>query len=548
MNELFNWAKQNQAIATALVGVLSAILGGLFTTVIWPGLKALAIRCSDLIRSKISRKFLQSRYLEWMISAHQHLPLLPTTLVNITTQGAHQELDRLYISLRLAEDKTKNPNDLSIEAALKKHNRLVILGEPGAGKTTTLRFLALSFARARRNKPIAKLGPEREAERHRIRATRKRLLQEFSPIPLLIPIFVYLNRLGEAALVEQSPDLLAILRKEWKALPALRDVRDDFLAEKIDRGECLFLFDAFDELGTQEKRDRVARLVGDFANAAGNNKFIVTSRIVGYSGQLVPYGFHALTIQRMSRPLVEDLVTKWYIALNNASLGEDLLRTLRANEHIYELAENPMLLSLIALVQYVRQWIPDRRHLLYEECIRILVERRFAGVPIREGYDSVLPGHEALRILQKLAMELHSRHLREMPRTTLEEDVLKKILASMKQTKAVEVAPADILRNIEERSQLLVERGFDQLGRPLIAFSHTTFQEYLTSVALKESTATRGLDGVNARLIADCVSDRDWWEEVALLYAAQLDPDDQEPFLQQLYPEHESIGRNRPRA
>ena len=91
-----------------------------------------------------------------MISAHQHLPLLPTTLVNITTQGAHQELDRLYISLRLAEDKTKNPNDLSIEAALKM---------TGDNRATAAEMLGLSrqslYAKLRRH-GLGDLGSDEE--------------------------------------------------------------------------------------------------------------------------------------------------------------------------------------------------------------------------------------------------------------------------------------------------------------------------------------------------------------------------------------------------
>src|SRR2546428_9013591 len=59
--------------------------------------------------------------------------------------------------------------------------------------------------------------------------------------------------------------------------------------------KSLFFFDAFDELGTQEARDLIAQHIGSLAaSAPKGNRFIVTSRIVGYNGQLSQYGFRVL--------------------------------------------------------------------------------------------------------------------------------------------------------------------------------------------------------------------------------------------------------------
>lgn len=361
--------------------------------------------------------------------------------------------------------------------------------------------------------------------------------EEFGIDHYPLPVFVYLNRLREIINWPKSYSLLDALRDELKAVDMLRDFPEGFFSQKLERGECIFLFDAFDELGTQEAREAVARCVGELANTApSGNRFIVTSRIVGYNGQLAQYGFQVLTVQRLTWELIRQLVTRWYESLDEPTLADDLLHTLKTNPRIYELAVNPMLLSLIALVQYVKRLIPDRRHVLYDECVKILVERRYAPPRVQESYNKVLPGEEAVRILQKLALEMHQEHLREVPRYKLEDTFIPRILETMGKSRAAAIRPETILQNIEERSQLLVERGLNELGQAVMAFSHLTFQEFLTSVALKEATSIRGEPMITNDLIKRYEVDAEWWEEVALLYAAQLDSEQQDGFFRRLYP------------
>jgi predicted NACHT family NTPase len=198
-----------------------------------------------------------------------------------------------------------------------------------------------------------------------------------------------------------------------------------------------------------------------------------------------------------------------------------------------------MLLSLIALVQYVRRLIPDRRHVLYDECVKILVERRYAPPVVQAEYNKILPGDEAVRLLREIAQTMHKEHLREVSRQELEESIISEALEKMTTSRAAATAPKELLENIEQRSQLLVERGINQNGQPVMAFSHLTFQEYLTSVALKEATGQRGEVLISNDLIKNYEQDNEWWEEVALLYAAQLDNEQQQNFFHRLYPKRE---------
>ena len=133
-----------------------------------------------------------------------------------------------------------------------------------------------------------------------------------------------------------------------------------------------------------------------------------------------------------------------------------------------------------------------------------------------------------------MAITMHRLKLREISRSRLENEVIPEAQQFLTTTAAAGRPARDILANIEERSQLLVERGFGPDDQPVMAFSHLTFQEFLAATALRESTATRGEPLVSRELLGEYDRDTQWWEEVALLYAAQLAPAQQRPFLLQL--------------
>lgn len=143
MNPLMEWISKNPGIAVAVISGIFTILGGLLTTLIWPLLKTSFRTAWDNFLTYLSGKKFEHRYLDWVIKEHQFLPILPTTLVPVTAGRHQQELERLYVSLTLAKD-SQRAEEASFGDALHNYPRLVILGNPGAGKTTMLRFLALT--------------------------------------------------------------------------------------------------------------------------------------------------------------------------------------------------------------------------------------------------------------------------------------------------------------------------------------------------------------------------------------------------------------------
>jgi hypothetical protein len=159
--------------------------------------------------------------------------------------------------VRLAEREAAERR-VALEDALKEP-RLVVLGEPGSGKTIILKHVALKLAQGRG----AELGLGTDG---------------VAPLPILFPVSAYAAALrkGDRALSDHLAEHFAA--HEQPGLGSL-------FADAFERGCVIVLLDGLDEVLDASERVQVVRrvqeLVQRFATPAGN-RFVVTSRIAGY--------------------------------------------------------------------------------------------------------------------------------------------------------------------------------------------------------------------------------------------------------------------------
>jgi predicted NACHT family NTPase len=166
----------------------------------------------------------------------------------------------------------------------------VILGAPGSGKSTTMRWVALHMAKAC-------LLPW-------YRRWLNGLLRLLSTVPhiSLPPSWGYC--LPEGLSPAQIPILLRIrdyaprlsANQEYSFEQFFKDQIGNDLAERLlsemEKGHCLLLCDGLDEVASDSLRRRVSDAIYAFITrynmdtANGRyNRFLVTSRIVGYGGR-----------------------------------------------------------------------------------------------------------------------------------------------------------------------------------------------------------------------------------------------------------------------
>jgi len=253
------------------------------------------------------------------------------------------------------------------DAVLNPVRRLVtVLGDPGAGKSSLLRYLAVNLA-----------APDPAPE----------LVDWAGWLPVLVELRAYADpawrtgRWADATLL----DFLDHRAQEGPGLP--RDALEGYLRRG---GPAVVMFDGLDELFDTHDRNAVARKIVTFAAAYPQVRVIVTSRIIGYHRAVLDEaGFALHTLQDLDPAQIEQFVHRWYGIAYHADPGEaarraaQLLAALARSPSARDLAGNPMLLTILAVLGRRRE-LPRERHRVYQHAVEVLVQHWDATRAIRD--------------------------------------------------------------------------------------------------------------------------------------------------------------------
>lgn len=199
--------------------------------------------------------------------------------------------------------------DLRDALIQRKKTRLVILGEPGCGKTTTLERLTLDLARRRLNDPA------------------------HEKLPLPIDLFDF-NK--------TPPDPTEFLRGEWRKTGLACD-----FDEMVLGGELCFLLDGVNQMPFDDRADRVSRWNAWAKKLPADNWAVFTCRSLDYQTSLELPEVH---VQQLA---AEDI--QRYLELRLGSDPKELERIqgefeirLNSGDHRFkDLARNIFMLSLL---------------------------------------------------------------------------------------------------------------------------------------------------------------------------------------------------------
>jgi hypothetical protein len=353
---------------------------------------------------------------------------------------------------------------------------LVVLGDPGSGKTTVLRWLAV----------LAAGGPLSWAE-------------HLGPAERLLPLLVSVGRLAEIrerlGSVGSVVDALAVYFHD-RNVGGEAPLRH-FLERVLEAGECLVLLDGLDEVRS-EARAPLLRWLETFCARFPRNRFIASARVVGYSGFSLPDG-----LETTLGPFDDEQVRRYAWAFERAcrrwendgvpdDLGAEresgkLLEALFKNPRLRDLARNPFLLSALALIHRAEGQLPRHRVQAYEIFSRTLCETWSNARRVVAGESetrSIRYEEEAIPILGELALRMHE----EWPAGAAPEAFVIETLAEAIQARDggarrdAERSAREFLERAGKEVQILLERGAGQWG-----FLHLTFQEFFTAVGLLSS-------------------------------------------------------------
>ncbi len=403
-------------------------------------------------------------------------------------------IDDLYVVPALGA-----PTDGQGDAALEYPNwlelidRSVVLGNPGAGKSTLAKKICHDLAR---------------------RSGRAELGRRY-----VTPVVVTLKDYG-ADRRAHGYSVREFL--EARAHGSLQfDVPDKAMDYLLSMGRLLVIFDGLDELLDTSYRQEIRTDVESFGRRYPTTPIIVTSREVGYSqAPLDPEVFSTIRIADFDEERVAEYATKWFAIDKDLTAKE---RKEKAESFVSEsavvpdLRSNPLLLALMCNLYRGQNYIPRNRPDVYESCARMLFEVWDKS----RGIEAVLPIAEHLRpAMQFLASWIYSDDsLRAgVTREQLVEKSTEFLLRwRFNDPHRARHAATEFVDFCRGRAWVFSDLGSTEAGVDLFQFTHRTFLEYFAAAHLVESHPT------NADLIevlAPHIATQEW--DVVAQVAFQL--------------------------
>jgi formylglycine-generating enzyme required for sulfatase activity len=476
---------------------------------------------------------LQRNYLERIAEQCRFLPLRGIDLKSSDAACGPEErigLAEVFIQLDTTEKRRKKKKarggeefaagdpaaePLPVIEALAASRQCVLLGQPGSGKSTFVNYLCMCLS-SHRLEPeagwIEKLpGWPREWSR-------------------LVPVPVVLREMAawikEADPPQTKAGLLLAYIEHWLSERVLKDYFGELL-QSLRKGEALLLLDGLDEVAADpETRQRILDAAADLPAAFGSAPILVTCRVLSYQDPRwrLPEGkWRQYELSAFSPDKIEAFIHAWYRQLEaKGPVSEALKRSERLvqavqRKDLARLAPNPLLLTVIALVNTHKGELPDTRAMLYEDVVDLLLWRWDAirlqsdsgGASNWRGLlDAAGLGDIDLKgTLWEIAFGAHAQSPKggDAAEATADiaESTLLDFLRNLHPRKSRDWAD-EVVQAIKQRAGLLVE------GRPgVYRFPHRTFQEYLAGCHL----CTMDFVGEAAALARE---GNYWWEAILL--------------------------------
>jgi formylglycine-generating enzyme required for sulfatase activity len=369
---------------------------------------------------------------------------------------------------------------IPLEEAMLAHRKLLVVGDPGSGKSTFLKRVAFHSCKQ---------------------------WAEGAPLPVRIEAAVLSTYIAQQHTRTGPADATA---PEWIPMFAgaqcdeeNRGLSADYFRAKLKAGECQVLIDGLDETPDEPSRERLARLIRKAAAAFDGCQFVVTSRP---EGKVPIAGFEEAPIGDLEPEAIGAFLAKLAKLLYSTDetgerrFREELEAAVNGRREIRKMTRNPVMLTALAVLQHNNVKLPEKRVDLYGSILEWLSKQR--------AHAGRMPAGDCLLRLRELALEMQKHEAgrqKQVPLAWAGEKLAKRF--------ANRESAERFLRAEQNDSGIVVSRG------PDIAYWHLTFQEYLAAkeIAGWEDTAQHELLlGGEPRVYLP------EWRETVLLYGGLL--------------------------
>ena len=410
-------------------------------------------------------------------------------------------IEKIYVRLRA---RSSTGSEVALVDAVQERP-VVILGDPGSGKSTFLNRLAYGLCR------------------HHLQEDRKALDKLGISTPYF-PVLVRLNELarhietladtpGRAATRKQAavwlPHFLAAVSQEKQT-----GLDQASFQQRLESGSTLLLLDGLDEAPDRPTRELLSRLIEDLAATYPRCSLIVTTRPAAYADKAVIPEFEHFEIEPLADAGIQEFLIQWCRQLYPKDRQqanrhfEELYGVLNERLDIRHLVENPVMLTAMVVVHWNEKTLPEQRVDLYESIIKWLSRSR----EDRKGRERA---ERCVRLLQALALKMQNHPGGRRSQVTQKwaaEAIGTPDLWRQEPISSRRIELADEFLNEEKLDSGII--GGEESG---LRFWHLTFQEYLAARAIsgmsEENQKELLLGGQDRRFY-----ETNWFEVVLLLF------------------------------
>jgi tetratricopeptide (TPR) repeat protein len=402
----------------------------------------------DLLRS------IAHKYIENYANRHGKLKVLgmgrPVGLDSIYTQvNFAPKFVQTFQTISAQEEAFRNrdlsekDHRLGMEVA-NNEQYLMVLGTPGMGKTTFLRKVGLEALK------------QNQGEYHHS----------------CIPVFLELRNYHWDKSI--SIDFQEKIAGEFQhcGLPEYQACTEKLL----EQGKLLVLFDGLDEVST-ELSGQITTAIKNFVDRYPKNRFIVSCRTAAYRSFQDFNRFTDVEIANFDRQQIHHFIDSWFKSHDRPEWGQKCWERLSSDDHraTLEIAQTPLLLTLICILFLKQGEFPTKRATLYDRAVSTLLSEWDASKQIvrQQSYER-LDRKSKEMLLAQIAYSSFSENklfFRQGEVSQQIEQILSEILTDEKRVDGL-----DVLRSIEEQHGILVNRHED-----IYSFSDLSIHEFLAA-------------------------------------------------------------------
>jgi hypothetical protein len=354
-------------------------------------------------------------------------------------------------------------DQLPVQHVLRRSERLILItGEAGSGKTTSLRRIALILL-------------------------DQALAADDAEIPVLV-------NATDAVAAEDGADA-RLLDTIWRVTAKLTpEARACFTREALTAGRVTVLIDGYDELSGEAERIALLASVRQFYDQFPNCRLILSSRDYSFVERVSDHApFSRYHISPINFKQAEKLIHR--LSRGKAVSPETTQEMLRRLENIHGMELNPLLVSVyVAATDYSRQDIPANITELFKKFTEMMLGRWDQGKGLAQQYHAPLKDF----LLCKLAYQMHHERV-----------------TNWSLDRCLEVFRSELAdRGLEANMPVLVDEMLHRSGLVRVDDGRVRFRHLL----IQEFFAGRGLPSPDA---LDALVGDPWWMRAVVFYFGQ---------------------------